>query len=262
MHSNYQSTVSRRSTAYNRSNSNSSKSHPINDSSLWTSTVPRLPDDFSNESFSSGLVKLKAIIEWVERQSDILNGLLTNTQFEIMSQDMNNVCADIKQGFDHLHRLVTDSHHTSTSYSQDKARLHSLQQQWQQIKKSTDTVINRHQRRIKIENSKGKLLNNAKGGKGWKAQLSRADELSSLQASQGIVDSALEALSNVKTDLFDQKSLLKQTRKKILDLGNLVGFSNSLVGVIMKRTMEDQWILYGGMILTLLVIFLLWYYFM
>ncbi|ETO33765.1 v-SNARE family protein, partial [Reticulomyxa filosa] len=130
---------------------------------------------------------------------------------------------------------------------------------WQQIKKATDTSMNRHQRRIKIENSKGKLLNNATT---TKAQLSRADELTSLQASHGIVDSALEALSNVKSDLFDQKSLLKQTRKKILDLGNLVGFSNSLVGVIMKRTTEDQWILYGGMLFTIVVIFLLWYFFM
>ncbi|ETO21509.1 hypothetical protein RFI_15693, partial [Reticulomyxa filosa] len=124
MHPSYHS----RTTAQLRHSANTNKTSTLNSLAAWTTSVPKLSDDFGNESFSGGLMKLKVLTEWMERQSDVLSGILTATQVEIMSQDMNQVYDDVKQGFDHLQYLITHSSHSS-SYSQDKARLQSLQQQ-------------------------------------------------------------------------------------------------------------------------------------
>lgn len=47
---------------------------------------------------------------------------------------------------------------------------------------------------------------------------------------------------------------------KILDVASTLGLSRSIMRVIERRQFMDQLILYGGMFVTLLVIFLLWYY--
>ena len=77
-----------------------------------------------------------------------------------------------------------------------------------------------------------------------------------------MVTNALEGVRNITDELWHQKALLSQTRNKLLNMTNLVGFSNSLIRVITQRSTVDQWILIGGMCLTLFIIFLIWWFLM
>lgn len=71
----------------------------------------------------------------------------------------------------------------------------------------------------------------------------------------GILDQGRATLSNI----VNQNNTLKNTRKKLLDAANVMGVSASLVNVIDRRNKEDKWMVYGGMVLVLFILFSLWY---
>lgn len=45
---------------------------------------------------------------------------------------------------------------------------------------------------------------------------------------------------------------LQKTQKKILDTANHLGLSQNVIRYIERRSAQDKWIFYGGMIITLL----------
>ncbi|CAH1774688.1 unnamed protein product [Owenia fusiformis] len=75
------------------------------------------------------------------------------------------------------------------------------------------------------------------------------------------MDEMLDTGSNVISSLRDQRSTLKGAHKKILDVANTLGLSNTVMRMIEKRAYVDRFILYGGMIFTCIIMFLIWKYF-
>lgn len=65
----------------------------------------------------------------------------------------------------------------------------------------------------------------------------------------------------VLENLKSQRLTLKGAQRKILDLANTLGLSNTVMRLIERRTYQDKFILYGGMIVTLIIMFLIWKYF-
>ena len=56
--------------------------------------------------------------------------------------------------------------------------------------------------------------------------------------------------------LKNQRGSLKGVRKRMLDIGNTLGLSSTVIRMIDKRGTQDKWIVYGGMILTCIIMFL------
>ncbi len=59
---------------------------------------------------------------------------------------------------------------------------------------------------------------------------------------------------------FKMHSQSKQIHQKVLEVAETLGVSKSLMRIIERRQFVDKFILYGGMLLTLTVIFLLYNY--
>lgn len=81
-----------------------------------------------------------------------------------------------------------------------------------------------------------------------------------LNAHQGVDDMLLtgnSALDNLRS----QREKLKGAHRRILDIGNTLGLSNHTMRIIEKRISEDKYVLYVGMAVTLLIIFIFIYYF-
>lgn len=83
---------------------------------------------------------------------------------------------------------------------------------------------------------------------------------SMLNAHQG-VDEMLNTGHNALENLRSQREKLKGAHKRILDIGNTLGLSNHTMRLIEKRLAEDKYVLYIGMAVTLLIIFIFIYYF-
>ncbi|CAB3987782.1 Golgi SNAP receptor complex member 2-like [Paramuricea clavata] len=74
-------------------------------------------------------------------------------------------------------------------------------------------------------------------------------------ASQG-VDDLLGSGSSILTNLREQRITLKGVHKRILDIASTLGLSNTLIRLIDKRGTQDKWIVFGGIIVTCIIMFL------
>ena len=65
-----------------------------------------------------------------------------------------------------------------------------------------------------------------------------------------------DTLSNMK----EQNSSLKLIKTKMLNISNSLGLSTTLIKMIERRNQSDKVVLYGGMIITLIIMFLAYKY--
>ena len=93
------------------------------------------------------------------------------------------------------------------------------------------------------------------------APLAKVDEYQHLKSSIGLVNDTLEMIRNVKDDMIEQRGMLDGLKKNTLKFINLTGFGQSIIRVITQRSKVDFIIFVVGCVLTLLVIFALWYFF-
>ena len=79
-------------------------------------------------------------------------------------------------------------------------------------------------------------------------------------AHQG-VDEMLQTGSGTLESLRMQRSTLKGAHRRIVDMANTLGLSNSTMRLIERRVFEDKFILIGGMVITVIVIIIVIVYF-
>lgn len=67
-----------------------------------------------------------------------------------------------------------------------------------------------------------------------------------------MIDHGENVLKHVQT----QNNFLKDIKTKILNVTNSLGLSNSLIGMIERRNTSDKYVLFGGMLITCIVMYL------
>lgn len=77
-----------------------------------------------------------------------------------------------------------------------------------------------------------------------------------LQNSHRGLDDLLVAGSSVLGSLREQSVTLKGTQKKILDIANMLGLSNTVMRLIEKRTSQDKIILFVGIFVIVLIMYI------
>ena len=82
----------------------------------------------------------------------------------------------------------------------------------------------------------------------------------SLQNANRDMGDMINSGSNILTNMREQRMTLKGAHKKVLDVANTLGLSNTVLRLIERRSAQDKFILYGGMIFTCILMFLLWKY--
>lgn len=70
------------------------------------------------------------------------------------------------------------------------------------------------------------------------------------------IDQMIDHGENVLKHIQNQNDFLKDVKRKILNVTNSLGLSNSLIGIIERRNTSDKYVLFGGMIITCVIMFL------
>ncbi|KAJ6660626.1 hypothetical protein lerEdw1_017623 [Lerista edwardsae] len=78
----------------------------------------------------------------------------------------------------------------------------------------------------------------------------------SLQNAHRGMDDLIGSGSSILQGLRDQRVTLKGTQKKILDVANMLGLSNTVMRLIEKRAFQDKYFMIGGMLVTCVLMFL------
>merc|ERR1712087_202862 len=111
----------------------------------------------------------------------------------------------------------------------------------------------------KDEENRSKLLGQRRQGAEQDDMTAIANEASKLRQANQDLDNILGQGGSILGNLVNQNQTLKNAKKKLLDVASAIGVSKSLVSVIDRRQTADKWLVYGGMILTLFILFSLWY---
>ena len=85
-------------------------------------------------------------------------------------------------------------------------------------------------------------------------------ENDSLKRSTTMADYYLEMGKNSLTSLYDQKSVLKNAKKRVLDMANSLGLTGNVINKAMSRSWWDRCIVYTGIVLITLLLIFVWYY--
>ena len=83
----------------------------------------------------------------------------------------------------------------------------------------------------------------------------------SLRNASSGVDNLLQYGSGILEGLRSQRSTLKGAHKRLVDIANTLGLSNTTMRLIEQRAREDGFVLIAGMVITCLVIVLVIVYF-
>lgn len=83
----------------------------------------------------------------------------------------------------------------------------------------------------------------------------------SLGRTNRYMDDVLGQGAEILRGLQDQRDVLKGARRKMLDVANTLGMSDTVIRLIERRAVGDKYILIGGMVGTLLFIFLVIHFF-
>ena len=59
----------------------------------------------------------------------------------------------------------------------------------------------------------------------------------------------------VLDNLREQRMTLKGAHRKLMDVANTLGLSNTTMRLIENRVKEDKWILIGGIVITSVIVF-------
>ena len=73
--------------------------------------------------------------------------------------------------------------------------------------------------------------------------------------SRSAIDTILENGAGVLEGLQDQRRTLKGAQRRILDIANTLGLSNTVMRMIERRSAQDKLIFTGGVVLSL---FIMW----
>ncbi|CAO3596710.1 unnamed protein product [Absidia cylindrospora] len=69
------------------------------------------------------------------------------------------------------------------------------------------------------------------------------------------LDDFITQAQTLLENLTEQHGILKKAQRKILDTANTLGLSQNVIRYIERRTTQDKWIFFGGLIIT---VFILW----
>ncbi|CDJ57767.1 golgi SNARE protein, putative [Eimeria maxima] len=131
------------------------------------------------------------------------------------------------------------------------------------FRREAESRMNLEQQRLQeAMRDRKALLGQADRSKRWgdmrNAELMYAKERDRLQESRTMLDSVLSQGWSVVGQLVSQNAALKSARRKVLDMASSSGVASTLLGAVGRRQQGDKWLVYGGMIITLIFFFVIY----
>ena len=166
----------------------------------------------------------------------------------------------------HLAELDKMIKNESKSRREDfRRRLHRLKTNHTHLKSSFENFMKRKDLNS-FESQKRELFNavNTDAGPGGYNNVNDMAldmaESGSLDRSGRMLDEYIAAGRDTLSELVMQKDRLKSVQRKVFDMMNYLGISNSIMKAVEKREIVDKWLVYIGMILIMFLIALLWWF--
>ncbi|XP_040291565.1 Golgi SNAP receptor complex member 2 isoform X1 [Bufo bufo] len=172
----------------------------------------------------------------------------------------NEIQARIDQIFSNLERLeILSSKEPPTKRQNAKMRVDHLKYDVQHLQTALRNFQHRRYAREQQEREREELMARTYTTNDSETSIHIDETLqynSSVRNAHQGIDDLLGSGTSILEGMRDQRKTLKGTQKKILDVANMLGLSNTVMRLIEKRAFQDKAIMIGGMLLTCVVMFL------
>ncbi|XP_038619209.1 Golgi SNAP receptor complex member 2 [Tachyglossus aculeatus] len=177
----------------------------------------------------------------------------------------NELQGRIDQIFNSLERLEVLSNKEPPNKRQNaKLRVDQLKYDVQHLQTALRNFQHRRFAREQLERQREELLAQTFTTNDCATTAIPMDETlqlnSSLQKVHHGMDDLIGGGHSILERLRAQRLTLKGTQKKILDIANMLGLSNTVMRLIEKRAFQDKYFMVGGMLLTCLIMVLVVHY--
>ena len=139
-----------------------------------------------------------------------------------------------------------------------RRRIQQLKNTHQHIKSSIDLIVRRRYPNGYLEQRQQLFAGADIEGQSVGYSQAAMDITNSLDRSSGMVNSYIEIGQHTLTELISQKERMKNVHRKVLDMMNYLGLSNSIMKAVENRDTFDRLIVYGGMIFIVLLLLFIW----
>ncbi|XP_055753260.1 Golgi SNAP receptor complex member 2-like [Salvelinus fontinalis] len=189
-----------------------------------------------------------------------LMGRLENTDRQSVHLLENDLQVRIDQIFSHLERLeILASKDPPNRRQNAKLRVDQLKYDVQHLQTALRNFQHRRYSRETQDREREELMSRTFTTNDADTSIPIDETLqlnSNLNNAHRGMDDLLGSGSSILTGLRDQRGTLKGTHKKMLDVANMLGLSNTVMRLIEKRATQDKFVMIGGMLLTCVVMFL------
>lgn len=194
-----------------------------------------------------------------------LMGSLEKTDRESVHLLENELLARIDQIFNQLERLeILASKEPPNRRQNAKLRVDQLKYDNQHLRTALQNFQHRRYDREAQEREREELMSRTFTTNDADTSIPIDETLqlnSSLHNAHRGMDDLLGSGSSILNGLRDQRSTLKGAQKKMLDVANMLGLSNTVMRIIERRATQDKFIMIGGMLFTCVFMFLVIRYF-
>lgn len=132
----------------------------------------------------------------------------------------------------------------------------SIRRQGEHYDRMVSTGI--RQRKERDELLARRRKNRSNGGAADEMQ-QLTEEADSLANSHGMMNDLLGSAEASLSNLSSQRQRMRWVNRKMLDIGNKLGLSNSTMRMIERRDATDAYLVFGGMFVTMVVIYFLYF---
>ncbi|XP_044855834.1 Golgi SNAP receptor complex member 2 isoform X2 [Mauremys mutica] len=172
----------------------------------------------------------------------------------------NEIQARIDRIFSNLERLeILSSKEPANKRQNAKLRVDQLKYDVQHLQSALRNFQHRRYSREQQEKQREELLARTFTANDSDTTIPIDETLQfneSLQNAHRGMDDLIGSGTSILHGLRDQRMTLKGTHKKILDVANMLGLSNTVMRLIEKRAFQDKYFMIGGMLLSCVIMFL------
>ncbi|OCT60093.1 Golgi SNAP receptor complex member 2 [Xenopus laevis] len=181
-------------------------------------------------------------------------GLLETSDRQSVHLVENEIQSRIDQIFSNLERLeILCSKEPPSKRQNAKLRVDQLKYDVQHLQTALRNVQHRRILRDQQDREREELLTRSYTTNDSETTIHMDETLqfnSNVRNAHQGIDDLLGSGSSILEGLRDQRKTLKGAHKKILDVANMLGLSNTVMRLIEKRAFQDKVIMIGGMLLT------------
>ncbi len=195
-----------------------------------------------------------------------LNQQLSQVQNNILQPSILTLTInELKNQLDILEQLL----HRETPSQREmwRRKIYELREEASSVQRQCDYYSRMVNANVRIQKEREELLTRRRRRKNGDNGLGDSEstmqnltsESQSLLNSQNMVGELLVNGQEQLKSLVDQRNRMRGIKRTILNMGNKIGLSNSTMDRIKKMDETDAYLVFAGMILTLIVIYLVWF---